>query len=47
MKARLGASGVTFEERVIPRDQQTQLFLHDPDGVAVELNYPPAETVAA
>jgi hypothetical protein len=47
MKARLAGSGVTFEERVIPRDQQTQLFLHDPDGVAVELNYPPAETVAA
>ncbi|NCY25684.1 MAG: glyoxalase [Alphaproteobacteria bacterium] len=47
MKARLGASGVTFEERVIPRDKQTQLFLYDPDGVAVELNYPPAETVAA
>ena len=37
----------TFEERVIPRDRQTQLFLHDPDGVAVELNYPPSETAPA
>lgn len=47
MKASLRKHGVEFEERVIPRDRQTQLFLHDPDGVAVELNYPPEETVAA
>ncbi len=47
MKASLNKHGITFEERVIPRDRQTQLFLHDPDGVAVELNYPPEETVAA
>jgi len=47
MRARLQASGIEFEERVIPRDRQTQLFLHDPDGVAVELNYPPSETAAA
>jgi len=46
MRARLAARGIAFEERVIPRDRQTQLFLHDPDGVAVELNYPPEETVA-
>ncbi len=45
MKARLAARGIEHEERVIPRDRQTQLFLYDPDGVAVELNYPPSETV--
>jgi catechol 2,3-dioxygenase-like lactoylglutathione lyase family enzyme len=44
MKARLAARGIEHEERVIPRDRQTQLFLFDPDGVAVELNYPPSET---
>jgi hypothetical protein len=47
MKARLKDQGIAFEERVIPRDRQTQLFLHDPDGVAVELNYDPKETPAA
>jgi len=45
MRERLVKSGLTYEERVIPRDRQTQLFLHDPDGVAVELNFPPSETV--
>jgi catechol 2,3-dioxygenase-like lactoylglutathione lyase family enzyme len=47
MRSRLSESGVKYEERVIPRDRQTQLFLYDPDGIAVELNYPPAETTAA
>ena len=45
MRARLAAHEVAFTERVIPRDRQTQLFLHDPDGVAVELNFLPDETV--
>jgi catechol 2,3-dioxygenase-like lactoylglutathione lyase family enzyme len=43
MRARLNAHGVTFQERLVPRDGQTQIFLHDPNGVAVELNYPPDE----
>ena len=47
MKARLAQRGIKHEERVIPRDRQTQLFILDPDGVAVELNYPPEETPAA
>ncbi len=46
MRARLAAARVAHTERVIPRDRQTQIFLHDPDGIAVELNYPPAETTA-
>lgn len=41
MKDRLQSHGVAFEERLVPRDGQTQLFFHDPDGVAVELNFPP------
>jgi catechol 2,3-dioxygenase-like lactoylglutathione lyase family enzyme len=44
MRARLAEHKIAYSERVIPRDRQTQLFLHDPNGVAVELNYPPAET---
>ena len=44
MKANLHTRGITFEERVIPRDRQTQLFMTDPDGIGVELNFPPAET---
>ena len=47
MRERLARHRVEHEERVIPRDRQTQIFLHDPDGVAVELNYPPEETTAA
>ena len=46
MRDRLAKRGVEHEERVIPRDRQTQIFLYDPDGVAVELNYPPEETTA-
>jgi hypothetical protein len=46
MKAKLAGRGIAFQERVIPRDRQTQLFLRDPDGIAVELNYPPEETIA-
>ena len=46
MRDRLRKHDVKHEERVIPRDRQTQIFLYDPDGVAVELNYPPEETTA-
>jgi catechol 2,3-dioxygenase-like lactoylglutathione lyase family enzyme len=46
MKQRLRRRGIKHEERVLPRDRQTQLFLFDPDGVAVELNYPASETPA-
>ena len=47
MRAHLDKLNVQYEARVIPRDRQTQLFLRDPKGVAVELNYPPAETPPA
>ncbi|MBX6740931.1 MAG: VOC family protein [Acetobacteraceae bacterium] len=46
MRARLAKHGVQYEEQVVPRDRQTQIFLYDPDGIAVELNYPPEETSA-
>jgi catechol 2,3-dioxygenase-like lactoylglutathione lyase family enzyme len=40
IRARLHRHDIAYTERVIPRDGQTQLFMHDPDGVAVELNFP-------
>jgi catechol 2,3-dioxygenase-like lactoylglutathione lyase family enzyme len=40
VRARLARHEVHYTERVLPRDGQTQLFLFDPDGVAVELNFP-------
>jgi catechol 2,3-dioxygenase-like lactoylglutathione lyase family enzyme len=46
MKQRLAKRGIQHDERVLPRDRQTQLFIIDPDGVAVELNYPATETPA-
>lgn len=41
MRERLQARGVAFREQVIPRTGAAQIFLFDPDGVGVELNFPP------
>ena len=46
MKANLEGRGIRYEERVLPRLNMTQLFYLDPDGIAVECNFPPEETVA-
>ena len=46
MKANLSGHGIKFDERVLPRLNMTQLFYYDPDGIAVECNFPPQETVA-
>jgi catechol 2,3-dioxygenase-like lactoylglutathione lyase family enzyme len=40
-RARFSALGVVFREAVIPRDGTRQLFVHDPDGVKIELNFEP------
>ena len=42
MRARLTASGLAFEEKVVPRDGIIQLFVRDPEGVKLELNFPAA-----
>jgi len=42
MRARLTASGLSFEEKVVPRDGIIQLFVKDPEGVKLELNFPAA-----
>jgi len=47
IKARLKKHNIEFEERILPRISQTQLFIRDPDGIAVELNFPSHETVPA
>ena len=46
MKADLARRGIKYEERVLPRLNMTQLFYLDPDGIAVECNFPPEETEA-
>jgi hypothetical protein len=33
---------VKFRESIVPRTGDTQIFLYDPDGVGVELNFPGA-----
>jgi catechol 2,3-dioxygenase-like lactoylglutathione lyase family enzyme len=42
IKARLAKQRIQYEEREIASVNLTQLFLHDPDGVAVEINFPHA-----
>jgi len=44
MKANLEQHGIKFDERVLPRMNMTQLFYYDPDGIAVECNFPAQET---
>jgi len=44
MKETLRTNDIKYEERVLPRMNMTQLFYYDPDGIAVECNFPPAET---
>ena len=40
-KDRFAALGIPFREALIPRDGTRQLFIHDPDGVKIELNFDP------
>ncbi len=40
-EARLQRLGVRFERRSVPRTGQVQLFLTDPAGLGVELNFAP------
>ena len=46
MLAHLNAHGVPYRERTVPGIGLHQVFLHDPQGVMVELNYPAAEKAA-
>ena len=46
MLKHLHALGVAFRERTVPSVGLHQLFLTDPSGVVIELNYPAAERAA-
>ncbi len=39
MRKLLNAEGIKFREAIVPRENAVQFFLHDPDGVGVELNF--------
>ena len=42
-RARFSNTGIVFREAMIPRDGTRQLFLHDPDGIKIELNFDATE----
>src|SRR5262245_59893162 len=37
-RAALRASGIVFHEQIVPASGAVQIFVHDPDGIKVELN---------
>jgi len=41
-RAALARAGLTYREQVVPRDGVVQIFVPDPDGIQVELNFDPA-----
>jgi catechol 2,3-dioxygenase-like lactoylglutathione lyase family enzyme len=46
MQARLSKAEMEFRERTIPGLGLHQIFLEDPNGLTIELNYPAEELVA-
>ncbi len=46
MRARLEAAGTASSELLIPRTGELQIFLRDPDGIAIELTYAASEVAA-
>ena len=47
VRARLKKHNVEYREQVVPRTGAGQIFLYDPDGVGVELNFDPDEVKKA
>ena len=47
MHARLKAAGLTWRDRTVPNLGLHQVFVEDPNGVVIELNYPYAESPEA
>ena len=45
MHRRLQQAGLAFRERTVPSLGLHQLFVEDPSGITIELNYPAAEGV--
>lgn len=46
MHRRLQRGGLAFRERTVPSLGLHQVFVEDPSGITIELNYPAAECVA-
>ncbi len=46
MKQRLAKKGVEFEARQVPGGELWQIFIRDPNGVMIELNYEAAKEKA-
>lgn len=46
MHRRLNAAGLEFRERTVPSLGLHQVFVEDPSGVTIELNFPAAEAIA-
>jgi catechol 2,3-dioxygenase-like lactoylglutathione lyase family enzyme len=46
VRNRLESKKVKFREQIVPRTGAAQIFLYYPDGVGVELNFPPEEARA-
>jgi len=44
MRATLAREAIAFQEAIVPRDGSVQLFINDPDGVPLELNFLSAES---
>ena len=40
MRTRFESAGVSFRERTVPNMHLEQIFLEDPNGVTIELNFP-------
>ena len=47
MKQRLSAKGMKFDSRQVPGGDLWQIFVHDPNGVMIELNYEAAKEKTA
>ena len=43
MKARLASKGMAFDTRQVPGGELWQIFVRDPNGVMIELNYEAAK----
>lgn len=39
----LKVAGLPFREALVPRDGAIQIFVRDPDGITVELNFAPSQ----
>jgi catechol 2,3-dioxygenase-like lactoylglutathione lyase family enzyme len=47
MRQRLSAKGMKFDSRQVPGGDLWQIFVHDPNGVMIELNYEAAKEQGA